>query len=29
VQAIRVRPQSGELEAGPDPRGGAGLGRYP
>jgi gamma-glutamyltranspeptidase/glutathione hydrolase len=29
VQAIRVRLQSGELEPGPDPRGGAGLGRYP
>jgi len=29
VQAIRVRPDTGELEAGPDPRGGAGVGRYP
>ena len=28
VQAIRVR-EDGELEAGPDPRGGAGVGQYP
>lgn len=28
VQAIRLR-EDGELEAGPDPRGGAGVGRYP
>lgn len=29
VQAIRVRADSGELEAGPDPRGGAGVGYFP
>jgi gamma-glutamyltranspeptidase/glutathione hydrolase len=29
VQAILIRPDTGELEAGPDPRGGAGVGRYP
>lgn len=29
VQAIRVRPDNGALEAGPDPRGGAGVGQYP
>lgn len=29
VQAALVRPDSGELEPGPDPRGGAGVGRYP
>jgi len=29
VQAIRVRPDNGDLEAGPDPRGGAGVGCYP
>jgi gamma-glutamyltranspeptidase / glutathione hydrolase len=28
VQAIRIRPEDGELEAGPDPRGGAGVGRF-
>lgn len=29
VQSILLRPDTGELEAGPDPRGGAGVGRYP
>jgi gamma-glutamyltranspeptidase/glutathione hydrolase len=29
VQAIRVRPEDGKLEPGPDPRGGAGVGSYP
>jgi gamma-glutamyltranspeptidase/glutathione hydrolase len=29
VQAIRIRPEDREPEAGPDPRGGAGVGRYP
>jgi gamma-glutamyltranspeptidase/glutathione hydrolase len=29
VQAILVRQDTGDLEAGPDPRGGAGVGRYP
>ena len=29
VQAILVRSDTGELEAGPDPRGDAGVGRYP
>ena len=29
VQAIRVRSDNGDLEAGPDPRGGAGVGQYP
>lgn len=29
VQAILLRDDTGDLEAGPDPRGGAGLGRYP
>ncbi len=29
VQAILIRPDTGELEAGPDPRGGAGVGRFP
>jgi gamma-glutamyltranspeptidase/glutathione hydrolase len=29
VQAIRIREDTGELEAGPDPRGGAGVGQYP
>ena len=29
VQAIRVRPDNDGLEAGPDPRGGAGVGHYP
>lgn len=29
VQAVLVRDDTGELEAGPDPRGGAGVGRYP
>jgi gamma-glutamyltranspeptidase/glutathione hydrolase len=28
VQAVRVQPESGELEAGPDPRGGAGVGYH-
>ncbi len=29
VQAIRIRDDTGELEAGADPRGGAGIGLYP
>jgi gamma-glutamyltranspeptidase/glutathione hydrolase len=29
VQAILIRPDTGELEAGADPRGGAGIGRWP
>ena len=29
VQAILIRPDNGELEAGADPRGGAGVGFYP
>jgi gamma-glutamyltranspeptidase/glutathione hydrolase len=29
VQAIHVRPDTGQLEAGPDPRGGAGVGSWP
>ena len=29
VQAIRMRGDTGELEAGADPRGGAGIGQYP
>lgn len=29
VQSILIRPDTGELEAGADPRGGAGVGRYP
>ena len=29
VQAIRVRPDDGQLEPGADPRGGAGAGCYP
>ena len=29
VQAILVRPDTGQLEAGPDPRGGAGVGMWP
>ena len=29
VQAIRLRGDTGELEAGADPRGGAGIGQYP
>jgi len=29
VQAIRMREDTGELEAGADPRGGAGIGQYP
>jgi gamma-glutamyltranspeptidase/glutathione hydrolase len=29
VQAIRFRPEDGEPEAGPDPRGGGGVGTYP
>jgi gamma-glutamyltranspeptidase/glutathione hydrolase len=29
VQAVLLRPDNGQLEAGPDPRGGAGVGQHP